>query len=144
MSCLFEILCNSKCSLLEFEDIKAGVGFQEIIKSQDHRLVKFQPNCANNFGIGLCKYLISIFGNSTFTLSSKYHILVKQGGDHMVDLPENRPVTILLEKDNDYYCRFWLEQDPALEQVSFSISSISTNFYIANSLECLKNNTCPD
>jgi len=136
--------CDSKCSLLEFEDIKAGVGFQEIIKSQDHRLVKFQPNCANNFGIGLCKYLISIFGNSTFTLSSKYHILVKQGGDHMVDLPENRPVTILLEKDNDYYCRFWLEQDPALEQVSFSISSISTNFYIANSLECLKNNTCPD
>ena len=53
MSCLFEILCNSKCSLLEFEDIKAGVGFQEIIKSQDHRLVKFQPNCTNNFGIGV-------------------------------------------------------------------------------------------
>ena len=138
---LYLSYCETKCSLLELEDLRNGQ-FMEVIKSQDHRMVKFQPQCSNSWG--LCKYLITVFGNSSFSLSSKYHILVKQGGNHLVDLPENRPITLLLEKDNDYFCRFWLEQDSSLQQVFFSISSISINFYVASSLECLKQADCKE
>ncbi len=135
--------CGSRCDLVDMTSLPSE-NFIESITSKEHRLIQFQPKCDNKVLIAnLCKYLIVIIGNSTLSLSSKYHILVKQG-DQITDLPENRPVGLFLEKDIDYYCRFWLEQDLTLQEISFSINSISASFYIGTSFQCAKDPTCND
>ena len=137
--------CDTVCLLLNIDDIANKSSFVDSIVNQEHRLMKFKPFCPILSSItGLCKYLIVIVGNSTSSKSSKYHILVKQGEDHLIDLPENRPISLFLEKDQDYYMRFWLEQDPNLKEVSFSLNSLSTTFFVGTTLECVKNVNCSD